>query len=113
MLTLYGLGSCDTCRKARQEIEKTGKNVAFRDVRKEPLTADERARFISSFGDSLVNRRSTTWRGLTEAEREGSPDDLISAHPTLMKRPVIDGGGTLTLGWDAAARSLHLGEGAD
>ena len=49
----------------------------------------------------MVNRRSTTWRGLDEAARAGDPVRLISAHPTLMKRPVIEDGGVLTLGWDA------------
>lgn len=108
MLTIYGLKSCDTCRKARQAAEKAGKTVTFVDVRETPLGVAQLQRFLDAFGEALVNRRSTTWRGLSEAEREGEPLALLQAHPSLMKRPVIDGE-TLTLGWDAAARAAHLG----
>ena len=109
MVTLYGLATCDTCRKALQEIEKTGKSVEFRDVRKDPLASEQLARFVARFGDALVNRRSTTWRGLTEADRLGTVQVLIAAHPALMKRPVIENGDVLTLGWDKSAKELHLG----
>ena len=109
MIKLYGLTTCDTCRKARQEIEKAGKNVEFRDVRKTPLTRDELALFAAQFGEMLINRRSTTWRGLSETDRNGTPESMIAAYPSLMKRPVIENGETLTIGWDAAAKSRHLG----
>ena len=108
VLTLYGLKACDTCRKARQEIEKAGQTVTFVDVRDMPLTEAQLERFLAEFGDALLNRKSTTWRGLDEAERAKPPLALLSAHPTLMKRPVIEGE-YLTLGWDAAARAVHLG----
>ena len=77
----------------------------MRDVRAEPLSETERDRFLEAFGDALINRRSTTWRELSEAERDAAPGDLLRAHPALMKRPVIAGGGALSLGWDAAARA--------
>ena len=108
MLTLYGLKACDTCRKARKALEKAGKSVEFVDVRDTPLAADDLARFHSEFGDALINRKSTTWRALSEAERSDAPLKLLKAHPTLMKRPVI-AGKTLTLGWDVTAQSAHLG----
>ena len=60
----------------------------------------ELAEFLGTFGDALVNTRSTTWRGLTEEDRKGAPVDLLVAHPALMKRPVIrTDDGTLYLGW--------------
>ncbi len=109
MITLYGLSNCDSCRAAKKALEAAGKEVAFRDVRGDPLDQATLARFHVSFGESLVNRRSTTWRGLSEDERAGDPIALLLAHPTLMKRPVIEAGEALTLGWDAAARAVHLG----
>lgn len=109
MMTLYGLSNCDSCRAAKKALEAAGKEVVFRDVRSDPLDQDTLARFHVSFGESLVNRRSTTWRGLSEQQRAGDPVDLLLAHPTLMKRPVIEAGETLTLGWDATARAAHLG----
>lgn len=50
-------------------------------------------------GDDLLNTRSTTWRGLDEAERAKPPLDLIAEHPTLMKRPLIEKDGEFFLGW--------------
>ena len=104
-LTLFGLPSCDTTRKARKALTDAGHELTFRDVRAEPLSDEERDRFLEAFGDALINRRSTTWRDLSEAERSAAPADLLRAHPTLMKRPVIAGGGALSLGWDASARA--------
>ncbi|MBT8459765.1 MAG: hypothetical protein KJN60_08870 [Boseongicola sp.] len=109
MTVLYGISTCDTCRKARKALENSGLEVAFRDVRAEPLAAGEIARFLAEFGGSLLNTRSTTWRGLSESERARAPEALLAAHPTLMKRPVIEGPGGLTLGWDKAAQAAHLG----
>ena len=107
-VTLYGIKACDTCRKARKSIEKTGKSVNFVDIRETPLTKDEWQRLLAEFGGDLLNRKSTTWRGLSEDEREDAPLTLLQKHPTLMKRPVIEGQ-ELTLGWNAAAQAVHLG----
>ncbi len=92
MTVLYGIGTCDTCRKARKALENSGLDVTFRDVRAEPLSRAEIDRFLAEFGDALLNTRSTTWRGLSEAERLREPSALLADHPTLMKRPVIEGG---------------------
>lgn len=109
MATLFGLKACDTCRKALKEFQNAGREIEFRDVRDAPLSEGEIARFLAAFGEDLINRRSTTWRQLSEEERTHTAADLLSAHPTLMKRPVIEGEGGLTLGWDATARARHLG----
>lgn len=101
---LYGLGTCDTCRKARKALEAAGQAVTFRDVRAEPLAPEDRARFLQAFGEALVNRASTTWRGLGAGEREKTPAALLAAHPTLMKRPVIARGEKLWLGWSKAVQ---------
>lgn len=109
MTVLYGIATCDTCRKARKALENSGLSVTFRDVRAEPLSESEVGRFFAEFGEALLNTRSTTWRGLSESERARPPLTLLAAHPTLMKRPVIEGPGGLTLGWDQAAQGAHLG----
>jgi arsenate reductase-like glutaredoxin family protein len=93
-MKLYGIKTCDTCRKALKALP----NARFVDIRATPLDRAELARFLDAFGADLVNTRSTTWRGMTEAERAADPLDQLTAHPTLMKRPVIDNG-TLYLGW--------------
>lgn len=109
MITLYGIPNCDTCRAAKKALEEAGNALIFHDVRNDPLKRETLVRFYASFGESLINRRSTTWRSLSEEARAGDPIDLLLANPTLMKRPVIEANSTLTLGWDAAARAAHLG----
>ena len=112
MVIVYGIPTCETCREARKSFESNGLDVRFRDVRTEPLTYADIARFLVAFGPKLVNTRSKTWRALSDAERSAAPADLLIAHPVLMKRPVIEAGKTLTLGWDAAAQAAHLGDGS-
>lgn len=107
---LIGLATCDTCRKARAALEAAGVAVAFRDVRADPPTRAEIDAWLAVFGRALVNRRSTTWRGLDTAERESDPAALLLAHPTLMKRPVLIRGDRLHLGWERdAPAALGLG----
>ena len=103
-ITLYGLPTCDTCKKARKALAAAGHDVRFRDVRTDPLSEAEWQTLLAEFGDRLVNRNSTTWRGLSEWMKQSEADAQLAAHPALMKRPVIEGGGRLTLGWDEEAR---------
>lgn len=107
---VYGIRGCDTVKKVLRALEAAGAAPELVDIRATPLEEAEIARFFEAFGEALVNRRSTTWRGLTEAERAQEPVRLISAHPALMKRPVIEGEGRLTLGWDGAVRAQWLGK---
>lgn len=95
--TILGLKTCDTCRKAIKALP----NATFRDIRADPLTAAERADLIAAFGDVLINRASTTWRGLSDDEKSQNADALLAAHPTLMKRPAIQHNGAWYLGWKA------------
>lgn len=98
-MELIGLKTCDTCRKARKALEAAGLEHTYTDVREDGLAAMRLSDLLAQFGDALVNTRSTTWRGLSEAERKQSPLELLAAHPTLMKRPVIVNGTQYHLGW--------------
>ncbi|MBZ9558138.1 MULTISPECIES: ArsC family reductase [unclassified Modicisalibacter] len=105
MNTLYGIKSCDTCRKARKALDARGIAYRYHDLREDGLDAGTLARFIDLTGlETLLNTRSTTWRGLDETERQAARDDaeraraLILAHPTLLKRPLLDTGETLIVG---------------
>ncbi|CRL09275.1 arsenate reductase family protein [Phaeobacter italicus] len=106
-MQLYGLKTCDTCRKALKLLP----DATFVDVRAEGVPDDLLQAAQAEFGDKLLNTRSTTWRELGEAERAGDPLDLIRAHPTLMKRPLIRSGDALYLGWDKKTQAA-LGVGA-
>ena len=99
-MKLYGLKNCDTSRRALKALKAAGHEVELVDVRDGGITAEELERLYMVFGQDLVNKRSTTWRKLSEEERKGKPVALMLAHPSLMKRPVIlEDGGLLTLGW--------------
>jgi arsenate reductase len=93
MLTVYGIKQCDTCRKALKWLEGQGKEHRFHDFRIDGLNAELLQSWLESpFAGALVNRRSTTWRQLSEAQRQSQGDALLNLllqHPTLIKRPVF------------------------
>ncbi|MEM9872056.1 MAG: ArsC/Spx/MgsR family protein [Pseudomonadota bacterium] len=99
-MEIYGLKTCDTCRKAIKALPE----ARFVDVRAEGVPDSVMARARAAFGDALVNTRSTTWRGLSEAARATAPEALLAAHPTLMKRPLIVDGDAMHLGWTKAVQ---------
>lgn len=100
-MRLFGLKTCDTCRKALKMLP----NIEFVDVRSQGVPDAVMTKALEKFGKALLNTRSTTWRGLSENERERPPLDLLADHPTLMKRPLIETEGDLHLGWDAGTRA--------
>lgn len=100
-MILYGLKTCDTCRKARKSLP----DMQFMDVREDGIPDDVLNAALAMFGEKLLNTRSTTWRGLSDSERAEAPLALLKAHPTLMKRPLIVSDAAMTLGWDKAAQT--------
>ena len=108
-LILYGIPTCDTCKKAIKALEGAGRDVTFRDIRKDPMSEQEWAELIAEFGTRLVNTKSTTYRGLSEWLKHSEADAQLAAHPTLMKRPVIRDGKTLYLAWDDTTQAALLG----
>ena len=108
-MRVYGLKNCDTCRKAMKSLQKDGKTVDLIDVRADGLSVADIQRFHAVFGEALVNTRSTTWRGLSDEDRARNPLELLAEHPALMKRPVVEDGARLTLGWSADVAAEWLG----
>lgn len=111
-LTLYGLKNCDTCKKAMTALQDAGYSIVFTDIRTEAdLTAKLPAWLAAAGADLLVNKRSTTWRGLSESVRASDPEALLIANPTLIKRPVIEAGGEIHIGWSPAVQDALLQQG--
>ncbi|MGJ8604398.1 MAG: arsenate reductase family protein [Marivita sp.] len=104
-MILYGLKNCDTCRKALKALP----NAELVDVSAAPLPEDILDHALASFGDKILNTRSTTWRALDAAERAKDPKSLLLAHPKLMKRPLIQSGDALYLGWDKTVQDALAG----
>ncbi|MEM7460669.1 MAG: ArsC/Spx/MgsR family protein [Pseudomonadota bacterium] len=108
-LTLYGLKNCDTCKKALKALESAGKNVAFVDIRTDADLPSLVPKWLTAVSaDRLVNRRSTTWRNLSEAERNSDPQKLLISNPTLIKRPVVGSDEGVFVGWGKDEQSALL-----
>lgn len=107
-MILYGIATCDTCKKAIKAIEAAGKTVTFRDVRANPLTEAEIDRIVMEFGDRVVNKQSTTYRSFGEFLKASDPEAQIAAQPAVMKRPVIEHEGKWLLGWDDVVQAAVL-----
>lgn len=107
--TLYGLKTCDICRKALKALESAGRSVTFVDIRSDPGLSARLPGWLAAAGvDQLANTRSTTWRGLDEGQRgrlAADPVGLLAEHPALIKRPVIEVGGAVHVGWTPAVRA--------
>jgi len=105
MLTVYGIKQCDTCRKALKWLEGQGIEHRFHDFRADGLQADLLQSWLGSpFTDKLVNRRSTTWRQLTDKQRQlgdGALLELLLQFPTLIKRPVFVTDKIVAVGFNA------------
>jgi arsenate reductase len=107
-VTLYGLATCDTTRAARKWLDANGVTHAFHDVRSDGLTKGLVEGWVKQLGwEKVLNKASATWRELPETDKAGLDGRkavaLLAVNPTLVKRPVLDRGGALSLGFKAAS----------
>jgi len=105
MVTLYGISNCDTVRKARRWLEANGVDYTFHDLRTDGLDDALLERWMQEPGwERLLNRRSATWRRLPAAQRDVTGPEaarkLMRAHPTLIRRPLLDTGHARVVGFD-------------
>ncbi|MEM5516026.1 ArsC/Spx/MgsR family protein [Henriciella sp. AS95] len=110
-LTLYGLKNCDTCKKALNTLDADGHDVELVDIRADTNLEEKVPQWLKEVGpDMLVNKRSTTWRGLSEGDKaaveQGKAEALLIANPTLIKRPVIETGADVYVGWTADVQAV-------
>ena len=103
-MILYGISTCDTCKRAIKTLEAAGKTVTFRDIRRDPLSEAEINEIVMEFGSRAVNTQSTTYRAFSDFLKASDPEDQIKAQPTVMKRPVIKAD-RWHLGWDEATEA--------
>lgn len=113
-LTVYGLKNCDSCKKAVRALEQAGLAHRFFDIRTEVDLVVKVPDWLDAVGARLLlNTRSTTWRNMSEEDREianNDPAGVLIAHPTLIKRPVIEAGDAVSVGWtDATMGGLLAG----
>jgi len=114
--TLYGIPNCDTVKKARTWLADNGHDFTFHDFKKQGLDRATAARWLEQCDwEVLVNRKGTTWRNLPD-ERKAAVNDKASAlelmleNTSVIKRPVLEGAGPLSVGFspDAYTRLLKV-----
>ena len=104
---IYGIPNCDSVKKARKWLDSNGIDHDFVDFRRTPVERSRLNSWLSLVGpDTLVNRRSTTWKSLSDDDRarvsSGDGAALIAENITLIKRPVLEHGATIMVGFSDA-----------
>jgi Spx/MgsR family transcriptional regulator len=113
-IAVYGIPNCDTVKKARTWLDERGVGYWFHDYKKEGADPGKLAQWSGHAGwEALLNRRGTTFRALGEADKadldEAKALRLMAAHPSLIKRPVVEHSGGLLVGFDQGAWQQVLG----
>ena len=108
----YGIPNCDTVKKARNWLDAKGLDYVFHDYKKEGADPAKLSEWVDTAGfEAVLNKRGTTFRKLSDAEKEGidaaKAVRIMEAHPSCIKRPIVEHSGGLLVGfreaeWDAA-----------
>ena len=107
-ITLYGIANCSSVKKARDWLTEQDLDYQFHDFKKLGVPSDQLPHWVASLGwEKLLNRQGTTWRKLDPAVQAGVTDAasasaLMLAQPSVIKRPVIQWPGQLTVGFTPA-----------
>jgi len=103
-VTIYGIKNCDTMKKARAWLDKRGVPYAFHDYKSEGVAKSDLEKWAKQAGwEVLLNRAGTTFRKLPEKDKENVTEKkalaLMGDQPSMIKRPVLDAGGKITVGF--------------
>ena len=112
-LILYGIPNCDTVKKARSYLDGRDLGYQFHDYKKAGVTQEHLERWSNSVGwEKLLNKAGTTFKKLPDADKadidEGKAIALMIANPSMIKRPVVEGGKTLLVGFNPAVYDAEL-----
>ena len=106
-VTLYGIPNCDQVKRARLWLATHQVDYTFHDFKKQGLSAALARRWLDAAGvERVINRKGTTWRGLDDArkalgDKASGAITLITEQPSLVKRPVLDCNGSITISFDS------------
>ena len=103
-VTLYGIKNCDTMKKARAWLDKKGVAYDFHDYKAAGIARSRLEQWAGTVGwEMLLNRAGTTFRKLPDKDKEGLTEKkaiaLMMQQPSMIKRPVLDIGGKLLVGF--------------
>jgi arsenate reductase len=103
-ITVYGIKNCDTMKKARSWLDAHGVAYAFHDYKTEGIGKAKLEAWVKAAGwETLLNRAGTTFRKLPDKDKDGLGEKkavaLMLAQPSMIKRPVLETGGKLLVGF--------------
>jgi arsenate reductase (glutaredoxin) len=103
-ITIYGIKNCDTMKKARAWLDGRGVTYGFHDYKTAGIEKGKLKQWSDKLGwETLLNRAGTTFRKLPEGDKEDLNERkalaLMLAQPSMIKRPVLDLGGKLLVGF--------------
>ena len=112
--TLYGIPNCDTIKRARAWLEAKGIAYDFHDYKKAGVDRARLESWVGEFGwETVLNRAGTTFRKLPEADKANldavKAIALMVAQPSMIRRPIVEGGGVLLAGFKPEAWEAALG----
>jgi arsenate reductase len=104
-ITMYGIKNCDTIKKARAWLENRSVDYSFHDYKSAGIDEPRLRRWAGEVGwERLLNRAGTTFRKLPDAQKEGIDEGraiaLMIEQPSMIRRPVVEAGGHLLVGFD-------------
>ncbi|HEY1630744.1 MAG TPA: ArsC family reductase [Rhizomicrobium sp.] len=104
MIALYGIKNCDTMKKARAWLGARGVDYVFHDYKAEGVDRARLEKWIAAVGwEVLLNRAGTTFRKLPEKDKDGLTENkaiaLMLAQPAMIKRPVVEKGAKVLVGF--------------
>ena len=109
-IMLYGITNCDTVKRARKYLDGKAVQYQFVDFRKNLLSVDMLEDWAESVGwDTLLNKRSTTYRQLSEEQKNNITFELLIEQPTLIKRPVLTSGTCILVGFTESSYEQFMG----
>jgi len=105
MITIYGIKNCDTMKKAFKWLDDNNIAYDFHDYKKAGVNDAFLIRAIKTHGwETIINKRGTTWRKLSDDDKNAVNDatalPLARSNPSIIKRPLIDNGDSIIVGFD-------------
>jgi len=104
-MKMYGIPNCNTIKKAKDALAAKGLDFEFHNYKKDGIDKDTLESWCDQVGwEVLLNTRGTTWRKLSADDKENvtraKAIALMCAYPSMIKRPVLDTGDKIIVGFD-------------
>jgi len=97
-ITIYGIKSCSTMKKAFTKLDELGVSYDFHDYKKQGIDKESVQRWVNELGiNKVLNKRGTTWRKLTDEQKQAADEnvnnaiDLLIENTSMIKRPIVEG----------------------